>query len=293
MEILTPKDVKYYYKFVEDLALKRIAAEKDRLAKDLPPDREDLFHFLLSAKDPDTNQPAYSTLDLIAESHLLIVAGADSSSVTLCALFFYLTRNPRVLLQLEQEIRSTFSSVEEIFHGPKLASCKYLRAVIDESLRMCPAGPSELSRVVLPGGAIIDGSFYPEGTHVGTAGWAYNHCEALYGDAYTFRPERWIPSSDLSTLNTDQDILKLKRGFHPFSQGPGNCAGMRIAVLQLSLVVARTVWRMEVRGLEGERLGEGGEERGWGERDERVFLVRDKYVTVREGPVVQFRRREV
>lgn len=55
---------------------------------------------------------------------------------TLTAVFFYLSRHPAVYKRLATEIRTTFADARAIRGGPLLASCTYLRAVIDESLRL-------------------------------------------------------------------------------------------------------------------------------------------------------------
>lgn len=68
--------------------------------------------------------------------------------------------------KLQEEIRSTFkgSDVEEIKWGPELRGCNYLRAVLDESMRITPAVPGLLPRTVLPGGIEFDGVRLAEGT---------------------------------------------------------------------------------------------------------------------------------
>lgn len=57
------------------------------------------------------------------------------------SVFFYLSRHPTVYAQLATEIRTTFSVGREIRQGPQIASCKYLRVVIEETLRTCPPTP--------------------------------------------------------------------------------------------------------------------------------------------------------
>lgn len=233
-ERLLRKEVKEYNAFIEDTVDKRIAVHKARSFNTKPsptPVREDMFHFLLTAKDPETNLPAFDDRDnLLSEARLLVLAGTDTTSTTLCALFFYLGHYSRVLAKLTEEIRSTFSSIDEVVYGPTLSKCKYLRACVDETLRMSFPAPSELSRVILSGGAIIDGNAYPAGTVVGCPGFAIGWNESVYGDVNIFRPERWIPSSHLDTLNSEADVQKLKQCFHPFSIGPMNCAGQNLAM---------------------------------------------------------------
>jgi cytochrome P450 len=286
LDAITPPNMKEYHSFVDRSVKERLTKEKNQ-TETLA--REDMFHFLCSAKDPATGQPAFSTANLLSEASVLIIAGSDTTATAICSLFFYLTHNPRVYDKLVSEVRSSFSSLEDITYGSDLYNCKYLIACVNESLRMAPPAPSELPRVIQQGGQTIDGHFYPEGTVVGTAAWATGRSKDIYGDADTFRPERWLPSDE----NTQEDVLRIKRAFFPFSKGPTNCAGQNLALLELYMVLARTLWRMDLRLAPGEGVGEGRPGLGWGRSDPRQYQVVDAYISFREGPIVQFKERTV
>ena len=293
LEHAIPQTIKEHYAFVEKAVKTRLEEQRYREKHGITNQREDMLHFLCSAKEPETGEPAFGYKELLAESSLLIMAGSDTTAITISSMFFYLTHNRRVYLKLVKEIRETFREPEEIVHGPKLLSdCKYLRACIDETLRLAPVGPSELPREVLSGGTTIEGEHYPEGVIVATPHWAMGRHEGQYGDAYTFRPERWIVSEELETLNPEEDVRKLKRGLHTFLKGPGDCVGQKLAMLQLSMVVARTLWRMDMRLAPGTDVGAGNPELGWGLRDPRQYVLADAYVALHEGPIVQVRARE-
>lgn len=248
-----------------------------------------MFHFLCTARDPDTGEFAMSTNDLVSDARLLIMAGSDTSSTTVTGLFFFITRNPNIYAKLVKEVLGTFQSVEQIGSRPELlAKCEYLRAVIFESMRMSPAGVCEAERIVMAGGATIAGVNIPEGITVGVPPWSHNRNEDTFGDANTFRPERWVVSDD----NPQSEVNRLKRCFHPFTKGVGACLGQKMAMIQLCIIVARTLWRYDVRKAPGQRVGEGHEGLGWGRSDPGHYQLRDAYVSLREGPIVQFRRRE-
>ena len=277
-------DMKAYNTFVEGCVDKRIAAHKAGTKAT----RHDMFHFLLNAVDPDTQLPAYTERNhLLAEARLLVLAGTDTSAGTICGIFFNLAHNPRVLAKLTTEIRSTFASVEEIMVGTKLSKCQYLRACVDEGLRIAPPAPGELPREVLPGGATIQGQFYPAGTIVGCAPWAMGRDEDVYGDAYIYRPERWIASSEADEVL----VRRLKKQFHPFSMGSGDCAGRNLAMLELLLVVARTVWKTDFKLALGYTIGEGRPDLGWGQRSRDQYVVKDSFLCLKDGPVLQFKPR--
>ncbi|PVH97614.1 cytochrome P450 monooxygenase-like protein [Periconia macrospinosa] len=289
-KIITPPNIKEYIEFVNSCVAKRLAMYHEQKTLDESDQRQDMFWFLCDAKDETGTKPAYNKSELHAEANMLIIAGTDTTSTTLAGFMFYITRNPGPYKKLVQEIRSTFASPEDIVHGPELTSCVYLRACIDESMRLSPSGPSELPRQILAGGATIMGDYYPEGTVVGAPYWASGHNEDFYGDSEVFRPERWIPDGE---DNTVEQVNTLRANFHPFAQGPGSCPGKNFAIMELCLAIARTFHRFDVKRPEGDKgnTGEGDPAGEWGMRNKRIFQLGDAYISVREGPMVQFRKR--
>ncbi|KAL8735400.1 MAG: hypothetical protein Q9166_000945 [cf. Caloplaca sp. 2 TL-2023] len=272
LDWLPPKEIKRYYDFLDQNVTERskleIETEKSGQDGDM---RKDMFHYIFHAKDPETGKPAYSRKELLAEASLLIIAGSDTTSISLCGCFFYIAHYPRVYDKLVKHIRTTFASVDEIVEGQKLSSCQYLRACLDEALRLTPAGPSELSRTILPGG------------------WSNGHNDDNYGDSNVYRPERWTVDEENGV--SAESVAHIKTCFHPFSAGPGNCVGQNLAILEMLLVAARTLYRMDVRIAPGSTMGEGSPELGWGRRDRNSFQLEDAYIAIRHGPMVQFRRR--
>jgi cytochrome P450 len=294
MAYLTPKNILEYFVFVNASVMKR-TKEEEKLqgsASDEISNRKDMFHYLFNTKTPDTGLPAFSAEELTAEANLLLIAGTDTTANALSALWFYLTRNDRVYRKLAAEIRTAFESVDDIKGGAKLSSCQYLRACIDEALRMAPTGiVSEMSREVLPGGLDIDGSVFPEGVKIGTSSWAVMYHEQYFGDPYVYRPERWIVDEKNSV--TADDVALSRSAFNPFSVGAGNCVGQKLAMLELQVVTARVLYRMDVQCSPGDNLGGGSPELGWGRRDKNQFQLEDAFVSLVNGPMVQFRKRVV
>jgi len=287
-----PATVKKYYDFIDESVSRRRLEEEELEKKGLEQDgkRKDMFHYLIKARD-EHDGPGFSTAELHAEANLLIIAGADTTATALSGFWFYIVRHAPCYNKLATEIRSTFPSPDSIHASPALASCKYLHACINEALRLAPAGGGELNREVLPGGLDIDGLHIPEGTQVGVGGWAIMHHESSFVDPFVFRPERWIP--DPTTGVTVEDVARAQAAFNPFSIGSWNCAGQKLAMAELLIAVARTLHRMDVRLLEGDTLGGGREEMGWGARSPAQFQIRDFYVALRDGPRVQVRKRVV
>lgn len=93
---------------------------------------------------------------------LFMAAGTETTATTLGALFSYLTRNPGVLQKLKTEIRTTFKNEGDVTIAA-IRELPYLNATISEALRLVPASPSIMNRIVGAGGDTICDAFIPEG----------------------------------------------------------------------------------------------------------------------------------
>jgi cytochrome P450 len=270
--------------------------------------RKDFMHYLMAAVDPATGNK-YSENDLISESGVVLTAGTDTTATALAATMFYLTRYPHALHKLQSEVRDAFSNINEIRHGPELTSLVYLRAVIDEALRMASPVPDVLSRRVLPGGAKIDGQQIPAGTFVGMSMYSVHHNEEYYPNSFEFVPERWIVPSTKTTAETTSlpltgtpDLVeRAKSAFFAFSTGTRGCVGKNMAYLELSVCLARLVWALDFKipdNAELAKIGGGGVHRGTdgeivkGRHRQNEYQIWNCFVADKEGPYVQFRVRE-
>lgn len=299
-----------------EYANSQIAMRKDAEAEALisgEPHRKDFMYYLLSASDKETGKGLTKT-ELDADSGLLISAGADTTSITLAALLFYLIHNPRALHRAVHEIRTTFPSscfsVEDIVSGPRLNSLTYTRSCIEEALRLSPPVPTHLPRQVLPGGLTISGHFLPQGTIVGTSAYAIHHNPEYYPDPFAFKPERWIvddkAGNDIGT--TAESVATAKAAFCAFSLGTRGCIGKSLAYMEMMLAIARLLWLFDMEkaeppcGKSAESNEGSGASAPWltGEGDPSAaeggrrrideYQLWDRFLSAREGPMVRFRR---
>jgi cytochrome P450 len=255
--------------------------------------RRDVFHHVLHAADPETGKK-FTREELQADSGLLIAAGSDGIAMTVSACIFYLLTNPETYEKLTAELRSAFKEAEEI-RMPGVNKLPYLMACIQETLRISPALPASMPRLVLPGGLTIPSNnanrppiLIPAGTTVGVPAYAIHHNETYYPSSWTFRPERWIVSD---TTSADQVALA-RKAFCPFSAGSMDCAGKNMAYLALKLALANLLWRYEVRLAEGKMTGGGGPEvKEEGRQRVGEYQMVDFIAAYRDGPIVELRER--
>ncbi|KAF2796452.1 cytochrome P450 [Melanomma pulvis-pyrius CBS 109.77] len=256
--------------------------------KMLDVDRKDFFYYLLNAKDPETGL-GFNMNELWGESNLLIIAGSDTTSTAMAGTFFYLAHNAAALQKLSQELRNTFSDVEEIVSGPKLSGCSYLRACIDETMRMTPPVAGALPREVLPGGIEIDGHQIPAGINVGVPHYAIHHNSDYYPRPFDYVPERWL--SDPAANPLHEKLADAHSAYCPFSIGPRGCIGKGLAYVELTLTIARVLFLYDLRLAPGTTLGEGRQDLEVGRTRPTEYQIEDRFASMKDGPILQFRAR--
>ncbi len=152
--------------------------------------------------------------ELTAQAGMLVRAGSETTSTALSGITYYLGGNRQVYDKLVREIRQRFHSAEEI-NGKSTDALVYLKAVIEEGLRLFPPIAVGLPRV--SPGETVDGYFIPKGAIVYTSGFAATHSESNFRNASSFIPERWI----------EVDCPDKKTASQPFSLGSRGCLGRK------------------------------------------------------------------
>jgi cytochrome P450 len=207
---------------------------------------------------------------------------------------FYLVRNEHALKRATEEVRSKFSNVEDIVHGPALTSCVFLRACIDEAMRLSPPVAGAPPREVLAGGATIDGHSIPAGTVVGVPHYTIHHNADYYPKPFSYVPERWIAEARSSldgAVTTADDVARAQSAFCPFSIGPRGCIGKGLAYIEMSTTIARTLFLYDMRKAIGVRdPGEGHPSLEWGRHRESEYQLVDTFTSARDGPMIEFRK---
>lgn len=153
-----------------------------------------------------------SLKELQSQAGALTVAGSETTATSLSGITYYLSRNENVYKKLALEIRGTFENYEQIDSRSTL-TLPYLKAVIDEGLRIYPPIAIGLPRV--SPGETVDGHYIPKDTTVFTSMWAATHSEENFHRALEFIPERWI----------DPDCQDQKLASQPFLIGSRVCLG--------------------------------------------------------------------
>ncbi|KAG9122739.1 hypothetical protein FRC07_000747 [Ceratobasidium sp. 392] len=172
----------------------------------------------------------------------VLLAGRDTTSSTLTFAVYLLAMDPAVLVKLRKEIVSHVG-LNEYPTAEHFKEMKYLRSVIDETLRLFPPVPidertSTQSTVLKSSGRK---TFYiPAGTNVNFSVMHMHRRKDLWGpDADEFDPERWLDERLKKYVGSNPGI------FLPFNSGPRNCLGQQFAYNTISFFLVRLLQRVD------------------------------------------------
>ncbi|KAG8734304.1 hypothetical protein FRC12_018563, partial [Ceratobasidium sp. 428] len=183
----------------------------------------------------------------------ILVAGRDTTAATLTFAVYLLATNPEVLAKLRAEVLARVGPTNYPT-SDDFREMKYLRAVINETLRLFPAVPlnertSVKSTVFKSGGKTL---YVPAGTNVGYSVLLMHRRKDLWGpDADEFDPERWIDDRLKKYLTPNPFI------FLPFNAGPRICLGQQFAYNESSFFLVRLLQRVDSIELAPEAHSEG------------------------------------
>lgn len=144
-----------------------------------------------NSEDPDVFTSYHALSGCVSN----MVAGSDTTSISLSAILYHVLHDPAVLKRLREEVDSLCPQDNTLPHITFSQSndMPYLQAVIKEALRVHPATGLPLERVVPKGGATISGVFFPEGV-----GYAYIVVGGLESTNRGFLRSPWGSTAGLS-----------------------------------------------------------------------------------------------
>ncbi|KAB8204508.1 Cytochrome P450 [Aspergillus parasiticus SU-1] len=174
--------------------------------------------------------------EIEAEINILLDAGSDTTAIALVHILYYLVRNPHVLIKLRSEVAEALDG-ELIAPYAKVKSLPYLRACLEESLRLSPPLPRGLERKTPPSGMKIMGVWVPGNVGVSVPAYVSHRDPDLFPDPEKYVPERW--------LDGNVNISKMRAVFMPFSTGARACIGRNITMMEQQILVASLVYRYD------------------------------------------------
>lgn len=212
------KDRDFVHGFVDYYVQKGLAKRSELLAGK-PSTGESGRYIFLDELVRQTTDPIRIRSELLN----ILLAGRDTTASLLTNVWFMVSKRPDIWNKLQAEVASlqgrkpTFEQLKEL---------KYLRALLNESLRLHPVVPANSREATedttLPVGGGPNGTapiFIKKGTLVVWSVYAMHRRKDFYGeDAEEFRPERWLddPVTGRKGLRPGWEYL-------PFNGGPRIC----------------------------------------------------------------------
>ncbi|KAF7859531.1 uncharacterized protein EAF02_010979 [Botrytis sinoallii] len=225
-----------------------------------------IFRKILSESKSDSIEGSLSDLDIREEATGFIIAGTDTTTMTLTFLVYHILRNQKLQRQLEDEV----DTLPNDFEAKDVEGLQLLNAVIQEGLRLWGAGSGSLPRTVPQEGVELDGYFLPGSMTVSTQTYTIHRDPEIFPEPDSFDPQRWLgPKSD-----------DFKAANNPFGAGTRTCVGMHLANMEIYLILA-----LLFRECKGIRIASIQDDEGM--EIENYFVIGPKghkcLVTMREG----------
>lgn len=232
-EDLWPKKPYKFFKAVTDSAVEE--RKKDSSI------HKDLLQLMLNAnkegetdKSKDTEKEEWTFDDfkkrgltndeLLSNSVTFMVAGYDTTATTLLWLVYDLMLNQeaqdKLFDEIDQEIGQNQPCYDNAFN------LKYLDMVVSETLRMHPPGVS-LSRMASEDVEVC-GLKIKKGWSINFPALALHYMPEYWEEPTKYKPERFAPENQAS-IN--------QYAYLPFGNGPRNCIGMRLALLEVKMTI--------------------------------------------------------
>jgi cytochrome P450 len=158
--------------------------------------------------------------ELQQQLRTLIIAGHDTTAAALAWALYHIHREPGVWERLTAELCADLPAEQ-------LTKLPYLSAVIAETLRMHPAVPIVLRKLVAP--RTVCGMERSAGDIVGIAVPAVHFNPELFPDPYHFRPDRFLARNPAPFE------------YMPFGGGYRRCLGATFATYELAVAIGTTM----------------------------------------------------
>ncbi|KAF8577258.1 cytochrome P450 [Ramaria rubella] len=180
-------------------------------------------------------------LNVIADEVLnIMLAGRDTTASLLTFVTYCLAMHPAVLSRLREEIINSIGQ-DRSPTIDDLRSLKYLRAVLNETLRLFSPVPFNVRQTIKGTIWVNDEGktlYIPPKTRVTFSFMNMHRHEAYWGpDAHLWDPDRFLDERLKETVTSNPFI------FLPFNAGPRICLGQQFAYHEVSFFIVRMLQR--------------------------------------------------
>jgi cytochrome P450 len=220
------------------LRVKRAVRELDEIVNRIIRERRtngadtgDLLSMLMAARDEDGS--VMTDRQLRDEIMTFLLAGHETTAVSLSWTWYLLSQHPDAARKLHQELRDVLAG-----RTPQLedmARLPYTDKVVKESMRLYPPAWS-LARTTAKE-MEVGGYRLPVGANVVMSPWIMHRDPRFFENPERFDPDRW--SAEIAQ--------RLPRfAYFPFGGGPRLCIGASFAMMEANLLLATIAQRFHL-----------------------------------------------
>jgi cytochrome P450 len=210
----------------------------------------DLLGLMLHQPHPATGEPLSAT-NIRNQVITFLVAGHETTSGALSFALYQLCRHPDVMARAQAEVDAVWGDAAPAFE--QVARLRYVRRVLDESLRLWPTAPGFAREARV---ATVLGGRYP----MRAGDWAIVllpmlHRDPVWGaDPEAFDPDRFEPRRVKPDASGRSAAERPAHVYKPFGTGERACIGRQFALQEATLVLGLLLRRYDLRATPGYQL---------------------------------------
>ncbi|KAJ8419931.1 hypothetical protein Cgig2_016370 [Carnegiea gigantea] len=193
-----------------------------------------------------------------------LVAGRDTTSTALSWFFYLLSKNPRVMSRIREELDMILAQAKYVHDFNKDDKTKghqrynylsrnfaelsnkliYLHCAVCETMRLYPPvafnNKAPMEPDILPSGHQVDSSMQII-LHI----YAMGRMKSIWGeDCHEFKPERWISNKGSIKHEPSHKFLA-------FNAGPRTCLGKHMSLIQMKATAIAIISNYDIQPIEG------------------------------------------
>ncbi|KAJ3655449.1 hypothetical protein Zmor_014580 [Zophobas morio] len=200
---------------------KKMELQKNTYNDDIK--RKQFLNHLFNISD-ETSLSEHAITD---ETKTMLIASSETTAITISMVLLVLAIRSDVQNKIYKELTTLLNGKDRDVTLEDLNKMLYLECTIKETMRFFPTVPAYVRTV--DENVKLDSYTVPAGSTFLIAAVHMNKREDIWSDPLTFNPDRFL---------SQNDTLRHKCAYVPFSYGPRNCIGLNYAMLSMKAILA-------------------------------------------------------
>lgn len=198
------------------------------------PDARDLLNVMINGIDKETGEQL-GFENVMYQIPTLLGGGYETTTSTLCFIYYFMCNNPRTLLKAQQEVDEVVG--DGVLQYDMVRNLKYLDACMKEALRL--QHPVSLLTRFAVKDTVVGGKYLIKKGQMISGIWRHFHRDPkVWGDdADEFRPERML---DVNFGTLPENAWK------PFGDGMRACIGRGFAEQEILINMAMVLQKFDI-----------------------------------------------